>query len=192
MAVNQREHEIIKPVFRPSIESINTRKWPGLVASSLDHSYWLRDLETPLTMYRMRSSTDDVVLLSSTDKNKLESRSIRNALTDSSRGHAVQLLFDGRGVKAYLEPEWPHLKVKLSVGSMPLDFSNKCKMYPDVKGFVDSRSGTRLVLTGSTKERVGKLMMEIFNQTKASPVTGKGAHIAFNPPRLIKQKLKRK
>lgn len=192
MVVNQKEPEILKPESKPSTLKIHSRKWPGLVADCLNSSYWYRpNQESPVTMYRMRSRDHDTVLVGSVDQRKTETRTIENALLDNTRGHSVQILFDGRGVKAYLEPEWPNLKVKLSVGSNPLDFSKTCAMDPDIKGYVEAKNGSRLVLWGPSKSRVARVAMEVFKSTKANPLTGKGSHLAYHPPKLVKKSKKK-
>jgi ribosomal protein L6P/L9E len=188
MQINQKEPEISK--FRKTSETaqLHIRKWPLIVGSNLNSTYLSRNLATPLTFLNVKTRAREVFVSSCANKSLLETKTIENALHDNTRGHAVQVLFEGRGVKAYFEPDWPSLKVKLSVGSIPIDFTRKCSMDPDIKGYVDTKNGARLVLHGPTKERVGKLAMEIFRATKARPATGKGSHIACNPPKLIKAK----
>jgi ribosomal protein L6P/L9E len=192
MAVNMKEPEIIKKPFRPPYLKPYLRKWPGLVADSLNSSYWYRpNQETPVTMYRMKSKDHDTVMVSSVDKSKTETRTIENALLDNTRGHSIQILFEGRGVKAYLDPAWPNLKVKLSVGSNPLDFTRVCSQDQDIKCQIDAKNGERLVLWGPSKSRVAKVAMSVFRCTRANPMTAKGSHIAFHAPKLVKKSKKK-
>ena len=192
MQTNQRQHELVNQPRPEPLASVFTRKWPMIVGRALNGSYWFREQETPLSVYHIRSGDEPFVHLASANKQDTETRIISNALHDNTRGHAVQILFEGRGVKAYVEPEWPHLKVKMSVGSNPVDFTEDCKEFGDVQGFVDAKGGGRLVLSGKNKDRVGSLAMRVFIKSKAVPETGKGSHIAFNPPRLIKKQTKKK
>ena len=192
MAVNEHEHELPQSTFIPSILNLQSRKWPGLVADCLNSSYWYTpEQDTPVSMYRMRSKDHDTLLVSSVDKKKTETRTIENALLDNTRGHSIQVLFDGRGVKAYFEPDWPNLKVKLSVGSNPIDFTKICSEDQDIKGYVDVKNGARLVLWGPSKDRVGRVAMEVFRATKANPQTAKGSHLCFHPPKLVKKQKKK-
>jgi len=192
MVVNQREPEIIKPSHSPSTFKLHSRKWPGLVADCVESSYWYRpNQEAPVSMYRMRSKDHDTLLVSSVDKLKTETRTIENALLDNTRGHSIQILFDGRGVKAYFDPEWPNLKVKLSVGSNPIDFSKVCSEDKDIKGYLEVKNGSRIVLWGPSKSRLAKVAMAVFTGTRANPLTAKGSHLAFHPPKLVKKHKKK-
>ena len=187
MQINQRDPEIRKPSFNPPIHSLHYRKWPGIVGDHVKSSYWFRDVKVPLSIYQIGEGDDRTLYVASADPYKIATPTIENALHDNTRGHSVQLLFEGRGVKAYLEPpQWPCLKVKMSVGAGPIDFTHTLKRDPEIRGFVDVKNGSRVVLHGPSKKRVGRMAMRIFRATKARPITGKGSHIAGNLPEKIK------
>ncbi|CDJ55994.1 hypothetical protein, conserved [Eimeria maxima] len=92
----------------------------------------------------------------------------------------------GRGVKAYFEPEWPDLMVRLGVGVKPLALRRLAEQYATkARIFVDKR-GLLLTIHGYDKRAVGTLTMELYRHLKANPYTAKGARIAFYP---IKKKI---
>ncbi|KAL8441769.1 hypothetical protein Emed_007499 [Eimeria media] len=68
----------------------------------------------------------------------------RSLLQQRERGVAAQLILDGRGVKAYFDPEWPDLMVRLGVGVKPLalrrlaeQYATKAKIFVDKRGKFD-------------------------------------------------------
>lgn len=191
MQINQRVPEIAKEPHRVYRQSVQCRKWPGIVADKVPTSYWLRQTKEGLSVYQLQRKDEAIVFVSSTDSRKISAPTIANALTDASRGHAVQLLFEGRGVKAYLDPPfWPNLKVKMSVGAAPIDFADILRRDGKITGTVDAKTGGRVVLQGPSKKRVGRVAMKIFRATKARQLTGKGSHIAGND--VVKLKVTKK
>ncbi|XP_026190754.1 uncharacterized protein LOC34618570 [Cyclospora cayetanensis] len=102
-------------------------------------------------------------------------------LQQRERGVAAQLILDGRGVKAYFDPEWPDLMVRLGVGVKPLALRRLAEQYATrARIFIDKR-GLLLTIHGWDKRAVGTLTMELYRHLKANPYTGKGARIAFYP-----------
>ena len=192
MGINVREIELPQhPSSDVSVSSLKLRKWPGVVSRELGPDYFLRE-GSNLSYFHMQSVTSDEVVLAGPDSSKLESKTIENALYESTRGFGVQILFDGRGVRAHLEPEWPHLKIRLGVGGMMKDFTWLCERDPEVKGYLQEKNGTILVLHGPTKAKVARIAMAITLANKANPYSGKGAHLAFNPVRRRTPKKKKK
>jgi len=193
MDINVREIELQKngdPSHQPP--TLLTRKWPGTIATGLGSEYFFRPGSTNLSYFHVKCTNKDEVVLASPNAEKLETPSIENALHESTRGFAVQILFEGRGVRAHLEPEWPHLKIRLGVGGMMKDFTWLCERDPDVKGYLQEKNGTILVIHGPTKARVARIAMGITLANKANPYSGKGAHLAFNPVKKRTPKKKKK
>merc|ERR1719229_1479753 len=104
----------------------------------------------------MRSASGDTVAVGATDPRAREARTIDNYAKERTRGFAVQILLEGRGVKAYFEPAFPYLKARLGVGAKVSDLTEYCKRDPDVEVHV-SKKGDLLVLHGPNKARVGTL-----------------------------------
>ena len=192
MGINVREIEL--PRETPgsvSAPALQTRKWPGSIATELGAEYFFRP-DSNLSYFHMKAGETNEVILSSPDSHKLETNTIENALHESTRGFAVQILFEGRGVRAHLEPEWPHLKVRLGVGGMMKDFTWLCERDPEVTGYLQEKNGTILVIHGPSKARVARIAMGITLANKANPYSGKGAHFAFNPVKKRTPKKKKK
>ena len=192
MGINVREIQLPNDAsIGKTPPTLSLRKWPGIITNRLGAEYFFRS-DADMSFYQHKSKSHDEVLLSSTDSSKLETPTIENALYESTRGFAVQILFEGRGVRAHLEPEWPHLKVRLGVGGMMKDFTWLCERDPDVKGYLQEKNGTVLVIHGPTKSRVARIAMGITLANKANPYSGKGAHLAFNPVKRRTPKKKKK
>ena len=190
MNINVREIELPSQ-SAVAVPCLSTRKWPAEVGQALDSDYWFRR-DSSLSVFQMKTDTVDEVILASSVVAELDTKTIQNALFESTRGYAVQILFEGRGVRAHLEPEWPHLKVRLGVGGMMKDFTWVCEKDPAVRGYLHDKTGAILVLHGPTKGRVAKIAMAITLANKANPYSGKGAHLAFNPVRKRTPKKKKK
>jgi len=192
MGINVREIELPESdEFGYGSSSLSTRKWPGVIAKEVDTSYFFRP-EANLSFFHVQSGESDEVILASPRPEETETKTIENALFESTRGFAVQILFEGRGVRAHLEPAWPHLKIRLGVGGNLKDFTWLCERDPGVTGFLQEKNGTILVLNGPTKARVARIAMGITLSSKANPYSGKGAHFAFNPVRRRTPKKKKK
>lgn len=180
-----------KEPFDPRPYSLDFSRFPG-VASGLGAEYYFRDGQKhPLTYYHMRSpSSGDTIAVGATDPRARETRTIDNYIRERTRGFAVQLILEGRGVKAYFEPKWPHLKVRLGVGAKVRDISEYCTRDPDCEVHCNQR-GDLLVVHGPTKARVGVLAYRLLKrlQPLLMPYTGKGAHFPFHP---VKRKAVRK
>ena len=182
----QKEHpDVTEPV------SLRTRRWPGIISNELGPDYFFRP-DSSLSYFHVKTKSTDEVVLASTDSAKLETKTIENALHEATRGFGVQILFDGRGVRAHLEPAWPHLKIRMGVGGMMKDFTWLCERDPEVTGYLQEKNGSILVLHGPTKARVSRIAMGITLTCKANPYSGKGAHFAFNPVRRRTPKKKKK
>ncbi|KAL8430109.1 hypothetical protein ACSSS7_006129 [Eimeria intestinalis] len=70
----------------------------------------------------------------------------RSLLQQRERGVAAQLILDGRGVKAYFDPEWPDLMVRLGVGAKPLALRRLAEQYATkARIFVDKRGKEPLI-----------------------------------------------
>lgn len=153
-------------------------------ASELGTEYFYRDGQKhPLTVYNFDCpATGRMTAVGATDKGARESRTIDNHVKSRTRGFAVQLILEGRGVKAYFEPKFPHLKVRLGVGAKMKDLSQYCLRDPDCEVSVNKK-GDLLVVHGPTKVRVGVLAYRLLKQLQPvlMPYTGKGAHFAFHP-----------
>eukprot|EP00913_Durusdinium_trenchii_P012442 g11680.t2 len=146
--------------------------------------YFYRDEQrSPLTYYHNRSpKTGDTVLVGATDPRAREARTIDNYAKERTRGFAVQIILEGRGVKAYWEPKAPFLKARLGVGAKVIDITEYVKRDPDIQVNV-SKKGDLLVLHGPNKARVGTLAYRLLKklQPRLQVYTGKGAHFAFHP-----------
>ena len=192
MGINVREIKLTPTDGHHNAASaLCTRKWPGVIAKEVDTNYFFRP-ESNLSFFHVQSRDSDEVILASPKLEAMETKTIENALFESTRGFAVQILFEGRGVRAHLEPAWPHLKIRLGVGGNLKDFTWLCERDPEVKGYLQEKNGTILVLHGPTKARVARIAMGITLSSKANPYSGKGAHFAFNPVRRRTPKKKKK
>jgi ribosomal protein L6P/L9E len=192
MGINVREIELPKErIQAPASSALRHRKWPGLIAKEIDPDYFFRD-GTNTSFFHLKSDSRDEVVLASHNMREIETKTIENALYEATRGFAVQILFEGRGVRAHLEPAWPHLKIRLGVGGMMKDFTWLCEKDPGVTGYLQEKNGTILVLHGPTKARVARIAMGVTLSSKANPYSGKGAHFAFNPVRRRTPKKKKK
>lgn len=192
MGINVREIELpTEPRIESSAVGLQFRKWPGLLSRELGSEYFFRK-DANMSYFHVKTVSTDEVVLASSRPEMLETRTIENAVFESTRGFAVQILFEGRGVRAHLEPAWPHLKVRLGVGGNLKDFTWLCEKDPDVKGYLHEKNGTILVLHGPTKERVSRIAMAVTLSSKANPYSGKGAHLAFNAVRRRTPKKKKK
>jgi len=162
------------------------RKYPG-VASGLGAEYYMREGQKhPLTYYHVRSpgAGGNMVAVGATSERAREARTIDNYVKERTRGFALQLVLEGRGVKAFFEPKAPKLKVRLGVGSKVQDLSEYCTRDPDVEVSVNKK-GDIVALHGPNKSRVGTLGYRLLKkmQPYLQPYTGKGAHFAFHPTR---------
>ncbi|CAK9021166.1 unnamed protein product [Durusdinium trenchii] len=189
--INVREVELPKEPYNPRPYLMQFRKYPGVVCG-LGAEYFYRDEQrSPLTYYHNRSpKTGDTVLVGATDPRAREARTIDNYAKERTRGFAVQIILEGRGVKAYWEPKAPFLKARLGVGAKVIDITEYVKRDPDIQVNV-SKKGDLLVLHGPNKARVGTLAYRLLKklQPRLQVYTGKGAHFAFHP---AKRKVVRK
>jgi len=187
---NAKMIELPKEPYKPQPD-LGFRKYPGLV-NGLGAEYFFREGQKhPLTYYHMKSpNSGDTVCVGATSARAREARGIDNYLKERTRGYAVQIVLEGRGVKAYFEPQHPHLKVRLGVGSKVKDISEYCKRDPDCEVSVNKK-GDIVVVHGPNKARVGTLAYRLLcvMQPRLQPYTGKGAHFAFHP---VKRKAVRK
>eukprot|EP00931_Biecheleriopsis_adriatica_P102101 TRINITY_DN77124_c0_g1_i1.p1 TRINITY_DN77124_c0_g1~~TRINITY_DN77124_c0_g1_i1.p1 ORF type:complete len:267 (-),score=44.87 TRINITY_DN77124_c0_g1_i1:66-833(-) len=181
--INAREVELPKPAFEPRPYKLEYSKYPGIV-SGLGAEYFYREGQrSPLSYFHMKSpASGDTVLVGATDPRAREARTIDNYAKEKTRGFAVQLVLEGRGVKAYFEPKYPFMKVRLGVGAKVKDLTEYCLRDPDVTVHV-SKKGDVVVVHGPTKARVGTLAYRLLKQMQPRllPYTGKGAHFAFHP-----------
>ncbi|GBE60670.1 HECT-domain (ubiquitin-transferase) domain-containing protein [Babesia ovata] len=131
----------------------------------------------------------DVCLVSNAIKSETVTKTIENCLHERTRGFSGQVLLHGRGVKAFFEPQFPHLMFRLGVGSNCLDATRICTMYAKhVKVEVD-RTGLIVSVHGYNKMMVGNVVYRLFRLVEANPYTLKGGHIANYP---IKKKTPKK
>merc|ERR1719221_1145927 len=123
-----------------------------------------------------------MVVVGATSERARETRTIDNYVKQQTRGFAVQIVLEGRGVKAYFEPKFPHMKARLGVGAKVQDLSEYVLRDPDIKVDINKR-GDIVVLHGPNKARVGTLAYHLLRkmQPRLLPYTGKGAHFAFHP-----------
>lgn len=191
MSINVREIELEQVVTPVVSSALQSRIWPAVIRDKLTPDYFFRD-GSNTSYFHVQSESKDEIILRGPDASELETNTIENALHEKTRGFAVQILFEGRGVRAHLEPAWPNLKVRLGVGGMMKDFTWVCEKDSEVKGFLHDKTGSILVLHGPTKDRVAKVAMAITLANKANPYSGKGAHLAFNPVQRRTPKKKKK
>lgn len=179
-----------KDPYVPRPYKLEFMKYPGL-ASGLGAEYFYRKGQKhPLSYYHIRTKDVDSVSVGATSPRAREARSIDNYVKERTRGFAVQLVLEGRGVKAFWEPASPHLKVRLGVGSKVQDLSEYCTRDPDVTVSLNA-AGSIVVVSGPNKARVGTLAYRLLRrmQPKLQVYTGKGAHFALHP---VKRKPVRK
>jgi len=184
--VNAQMVDLPRPPYDPKPYKLAFRKYPG-VASGLGAEYYYRDGQRhPLSYYHMRSPAagGDLVAVGATSARATETRSIDNYVKERTRGFAVQIILEGRGVKAYFEPAFPHLKARLGVGAKVTDLEEYCKRDPDCAVSLNKK-GDIVVVHGPNKARVGTLAYRLLQrlQPKLMPYTGKGGHFAFHPER---------
>mmetsp|Transcript_7435 Transcript_7435/g.20128 ORF Transcript_7435/g.20128 Transcript_7435/m.20128 type:complete len:269 (-) Transcript_7435:111-917(-) len=184
--VNAGMVELPRPPFNPKPYKLAFRKYPG-IASGLGAEYYYRDGQRhPLTYYHMRSPAlgGELVAVGATDERAREVRTIDNYVKERTRGFAVQIVLEGRGVKAYFEPKSPNLKVRLGVGAKVTDLTEYCTRDPDCEVTLNKK-GDVVVVHGPNKARVGTLAYRLLKrlQPKLMPYTGKGGHFPFHPER---------
>lgn len=181
--INGQMIELPPKEREPMPAELEFRKYPA-VASGLGAEYYYRDgQKSPVSYYHIRSKTmGDSVCVGATDQRYAEARTIDNYVKQQTRGFALQLLLDGRGVKAYWEPKSPHLMVRLGVGAKVRDLTEYVKRDPDIEVTVNKK-GDVVVLHGPNKARVGTLGYRLLKkmQPVLLPYTGNGAHFAFHP-----------
>jgi len=179
-------HNEVKQERKTGCAALEFSKYNPIV-SGLGGEYFLRDDQKhPLTYFNIRKCPwgDPLVAVGSTSPQAREHRLIDNYLKERTRGFAVQIILDGRGVKAYFDPAFPHFKVRLGVGTKEKDLSQYCLRDPDCTVSVN-KAGLIVVVHGPTKERVGVLAYRLMKkmQPRLMPYTGKGAHFAFHEPK---------
>lgn len=182
---NSKMAALPKPVYDPKPYMLQFRKYPGVVSGLGAEYYYREGQRAPVTYYHMRSPVSgDTVMVGATDPRAREARTIDNYAKERTRGFAVQILLEGRGVKAYMEPAHPYLKARLGVGDKVKDLSEYCKRDPDVNVTV-SKKGDVVMLHGPNKARVGHLAYRLLRkmQPRNLTYTGKGAHFAFHAVR---------
>lgn len=184
-AINAKMVDLPKPTYDPRPFTLAFRKYPGVV-SGLGAEYYFREGQKhPVSYYHLRSPlSGDLVVVGATDERARETRTIDNYLKERTRGFSVQIVLEGRGVKAYFEPKFPYLKARLGVGAKVKDLSEYCKRDPDVNVGINNK-GDVVVLHGPNKTRVGKLAYSLLRQMqpKLLAYTGKGGHFAFHNPK---------
>ncbi|CAE8691293.1 unnamed protein product [Polarella glacialis] len=181
--INARDVELPKAPYNPAPYKMAFNKYPGIV-SGLGAEYFYREgQKSPVTYYHMRSPrSGDTVMVGATDGRAREARTLENYWKEKTRGFAAQIVLEGRGVKAYFEPDFPKLKARLGVGAKVKDLTEYCLRDPDCKVSC-SKKGDVVVVHGPTKARVGTLAYRLLKQLQPRllPYTGKGAHFAFHP-----------
>mmetsp|Transcript_41210 Transcript_41210/g.92544 ORF Transcript_41210/g.92544 Transcript_41210/m.92544 type:complete len:258 (-) Transcript_41210:71-844(-) len=190
--MNAKEVDLPKEPYDPTPYRLDFVKYPE-IACGLGAQYYYRDgQKSPLSYFHIRKSLtgDESVAVGSTDPRARESRTIDNYVKEHNRGFAVQILLEGRGVKAYFDPKPPHLKVRLGVGAKLQSLEEYCVRDPDCTVSCNSR-GNVVVVHGPNKARVGTLAYRLLRkmQPKLQPYTGKGAHFPFHP---VKRKVVKK
>jgi len=194
---NYRLIEFPQEKREEGIKKLGYTKYPSAI-KYLGSRYFYRPIKSDLlSYYHVRTGAakkareynpdagvlcEDLVYLGSTQEYTRTTKTIENALYEQTRGFAVQLILEGRGVKVYWEPKAPYLKARLGVGSKVTDLEEYVRRDPAIK-FTVNKKGDLMVLEGPCKERVGHIAMRIFTVLKTHVYTGKGAHIAFNVPR---------
>eukprot|EP00386_Alphamonas_edax_P008887 GDKI01029103.1.p1 GENE.GDKI01029103.1~~GDKI01029103.1.p1 ORF type:complete len:255 (-),score=32.83 GDKI01029103.1:311-1075(-) len=173
--------------YDPWPRKVNYMKWPGIV-SKLGGEYYFRETNQPVQFFHMKTENDkvgDTCFVGSTDARYCEARTIESCLYENTRGFAIQLVLYGRGVKAYFEPSFPNLMIRLGVGVKVIDATRIAKRYPgDVRVSVSAK-GDLMTVHGFDKHKVAVVAHRLFNTIQANPYTMKGGHIAGHP---IKQK----
>ncbi|ORM41718.1 uncharacterized protein BXIN_2772 [Babesia sp. Xinjiang] len=169
---------------------LHVSKWPGEIRALRGNYFFRAGQRTNTGYYHMLiKNKKDICLVSNVDKRLTATRSIENCLYERTRGFAGQVLLHGRGVKAFFDPEFPHLMFRLGVGSNCLDATRVCTMYAKhVKVEVD-RTGLIVSVHGYNKMMVGNVVYRLFRLVEANPYTLKGGHIANYP---IKKKMPKK
>lgn len=183
--INAQMVDLPKPPFDPKPYKLEFSKYPG-VASGLGSEYYFRDGQKhPVSYYHLRSpASGDMVVVGATSERARETRTIDNHVKERTRGFAVQIVLEGRGVKAYFEPKFPNLKARLGVGAKVKDLTEYCQRDPDVKVSL-GKKGDIVTIQGPNKTRVGTLAYRLLKQLqpKLLAYTGKGGHFAFHPPK---------
>eukprot|EP00927_Polykrikos_kofoidii_P078113 TRINITY_DN74982_c0_g1_i1.p1 TRINITY_DN74982_c0_g1~~TRINITY_DN74982_c0_g1_i1.p1 ORF type:complete len:294 (+),score=45.30 TRINITY_DN74982_c0_g1_i1:52-882(+) len=182
---NHQLTELPKSPREPQPYELKFAKYPGLVSGLGGEYYFREDQKHPLTYYHMKSpASGDTVVVGATASRALEARTIDNYLKERTRGFAVQIVLEGRGVKAYFEPKYPILKARLGVGAKVVDLTEYVLRDPDCMVSVNKK-GDIVCVHGPNKARVGTLAYRLLKkmQPPLLPYTGKGAHFAFYQPR---------
>uniref|UniRef100_A0A3B0N913 Uncharacterized protein n=1 Tax=Theileria annulata TaxID=5874 RepID=A0A3B0N913_THEAN len=154
-ATNSRLVKLPPQKPKPTI-SINPRlhvsRWPGNIRS-LRSNYFFRDNQKTNTGYYQMLIKDgdevkkDLCFVSNIEKNLTCTKTIESCVSEQTRGFVGQVLLHGRGVKAYFEPEFPHLMFRLGVGSKCIDATRICTMYSKYVRVEVDRTGESIVFT---------------------------------------------
>mmetsp|Transcript_15437 Transcript_15437/g.31338 ORF Transcript_15437/g.31338 Transcript_15437/m.31338 type:complete len:253 (-) Transcript_15437:81-839(-) len=190
MDTNVWQVQIPKTPHNAWPRSINYRRYPALV-QRLGSGYFFRQHESQLRFLQMRNvkGMEDTAFVGASDPRAASTRTIENCQADYTTGHAVQIILQGRGVRAYFDPEWPHLYVRMGVGVKPIDASRLALKYPGVCRVYLNQTGTVMVVHGFDKEKVGKMARNLLWKFYTNHYTMKGAYV-WNAP--VKQKQWRK
>ena len=87
-------------------------------------------------------------------------------MLEQTRGFAVQLIFEGRGVKIYWDKEYPELRIRMGVGTKELNLKHYVLFDPDCMVHI-TRAVDILVIHGPTKDRVGAFASLFMKRVKA-------------------------
>lgn len=179
---NTQLPETPRPNFDPRPYSLAFSRYPS-VASGLGAKYYFREGQKhPLSYFHLRKAGGggEAVVVGATSERAREARTIDNYVKERTRGFAVQLVLEGRGVKAYWQDK--NFIVRLGVGAKAEDLTEYCKRDPDVTVTLN-KPGNVVVLHGPNKARVGTLASRMLRrmQPVLQQYTGKGAHFAGHP-----------
>ncbi|KAK2195563.1 hypothetical protein BdWA1_003239 [Babesia duncani] len=152
-AINARLNSLPEPKAEPRIQlfpRIFVSRWPGNIRS-LRAKYFFREGQATNTGYyhMLVNGKNDYCFVSNPNKNATCTRTIENTVHEQTRGFTGQILLHGRGVKAYFEPSWPNLMIRLGVGSSVIDATRCCTMYAKhVKIDIDRTGSFQVNLIG--------------------------------------------
>mmetsp|Transcript_23863 Transcript_23863/g.54318 ORF Transcript_23863/g.54318 Transcript_23863/m.54318 type:complete len:237 (+) Transcript_23863:43-753(+) len=162
-------------------------RWPAAGVADLGPEYFHREGQKhPTRYFQMRTKDQNVCFVGSTDARQTDSRTIRNAYQTATHSIAVQLILEGRGVKAYYQPKYPSLLVRMGVGTKVQDLSYVLLRDKECMVHVN-KPGTLLVVEGPTRAQAGRMATTLFHLLRANIYTGKGIHINGHPTPIRKR-----
>lgn len=163
--------------------------------SQIKARYFMRTGAHFKRFYHMTMKDHEVCIVGSTEAKNLKTKRMSNVsvfhyiwniqkcfvqeLQCRTRGFAMQLIIEGKGKRAYFDPEYPHLMCRFS--AKLLDFTNPVLRVADSVRVYINKLGTVITLFGYHKEKIRKLASLIQEKGQCNAYTMRGVHFSGFP-----------